>query len=103
MVVEAIVDNLHQKVFKNILDRDDFPKELGSREKLSESIDKVHSAYKELLRRSQYSEGGKKCLFNVIFKCILIFLFNTETKTNEDELTDLEKDELVQKKIGKRN
>ncbi|XP_033215867.1 uncharacterized protein LOC117172159 isoform X2 [Belonocnema kinseyi] len=74
LVVEAIVDNLHQKVFKNILDRDDFPKELGSREMLSESIDKVHSAYKELLRKSQYSEG-------------------------EDELFDLEKDELVQNKV----
>ena len=63
LVVDAIVDKLQQKVFQNILERDNFPKELGSREKLATSIDKVQGAYKELLRKSQYSVGGEKSIF----------------------------------------
>ena len=64
--MQAILDNLHRKVFNNILSRENYPKELGSRKELSESIEKVQSTYKGLLRKSQYFNGGANSIFVIL-------------------------------------
>ncbi|XP_076227660.1 uncharacterized protein LOC143175004 [Nomia melanderi] len=50
MVVEAVLDSLHQKVFKKVISREDVPAEYGTREELTITSTKVQMAFKERLR-----------------------------------------------------
>lgn len=65
MVVEAIVENLRQKVFDKITSQKDIPQAYGTREELVASTIKLRLAFKEHLRVSRISqEGITKHLFN---------------------------------------
>ncbi|XP_043261990.1 glutamic acid-rich protein-like [Colletes gigas] len=58
MVVEAVIDNLHHKVFDRVTSRENIPEEYGTREELMVASTKVQLAFKEHLRTTRISKEG---------------------------------------------
>lgn len=75
MVVGAILDNLCQKVFDEIMAREDIPTEFGDREGLTKAGEKLQRAFKEQLTRARMEEGWRflsRLQNNYYFKCDII-------------------------------
>ncbi|XP_078052100.1 uncharacterized protein LOC144478226 [Augochlora pura] len=60
MIVQAVIDSLHQRVFQKVMSRDDIPMEYGTQEELTIASTKVQMAIKEHLRMSRLSMDGER-------------------------------------------
>ncbi|XP_076377135.1 uncharacterized protein LOC143259349 [Megalopta genalis] len=60
MIVQAVIDSLHQRVFQKVMSRDDIPMEYGTKEELTITSTKVQMAIKERLRMSRLSMDGER-------------------------------------------
>lgn len=56
-MAEAILKNLHQKVFDEVMARADIPTEFGNREDLTKAGEELQRTFKERLMRARM-EGG---------------------------------------------
>ncbi|XP_012281676.1 uncharacterized protein LOC105700422 [Orussus abietinus] len=55
LVAKAIVENIRQRVFDNILTRQDIPEEFGTKDNVADAVEKIHETYKERLRQMEIS------------------------------------------------
>lgn len=62
-MTEAILKNLHQKVFDEIMARVDIPTEFGNREDLTEAGEKLQRVFKDRLMRARLAEEGDNFRF----------------------------------------
>lgn len=61
-MAEAILKNLHQKVFDEVMSRAEIPTEFGNREDLTKSGEKLQRVFKDRLTRARVTEeGGDFC------------------------------------------
>ena len=80
MVVDAIVENVRQRIFERVLSRDDIPGEFGSQENVDVLTEKIEKAYKERLRESRlFSDGERE---NSFYLKVLSVLQITRYSTN---------------------
>lgn len=75
-MAEAILKNLQQKVFDEVMTRADIPAEFGNREDLTKAGEELQRAFKDRLTRARLAQGSDVCikLFilndkNIHFKC----------------------------------
>lgn len=58
MVAEAILKNLHEKVFDEVMSRADIPAEFGNRDDLTEAGKKLQRTFRDRLTRARMTEEG---------------------------------------------
>ncbi|KAK2583974.1 hypothetical protein KPH14_006436 [Odynerus spinipes] len=59
LIVDAILNSLHQRVFHKVTSRDDIPEKLGTREDMKKASKTLQQVYKDHLRRSRISMEGE--------------------------------------------
>lgn len=69
MVVEAIVKNLHQKVFDEVLSRANIPTEFGTREELVKTSEELQRVFNDIVTRSRL-EGKGGDFFHFVYAII---------------------------------
>lgn len=57
-MTEAVLNNLHQKVFDEVVARADIPMEFDNREDLTEANEESQSAFTDRLMRALLAEEG---------------------------------------------
>lgn len=57
-MAEAILKNLHQKVFDEVMARADIPVEFGNREDLTKAGEELERAFKDRFMRARIAEEG---------------------------------------------
>jgi len=75
MIVGAIINNLHQRVFDEIMTREDIPTNarFGDREDLTKAAgEKLQRTFKEQLIRARMMEDGMIDDFYCVYKIIII-------------------------------
>lgn len=68
---EAILKNLHQKIFDEVMTRVDIPTEFGSREDLTEAGEELQHVFKDRLMRARLAEEGDFCFAKRYLNIIL--------------------------------
>lgn len=58
MVAEAVLDNVHQKIFTKVTSLDDIPKELGDRMEMMSQSARLQFMFKERLRMTRLKVAG---------------------------------------------
>lgn len=58
MVVQAILNNLCQKIFDEIIARADIPMEFGDRENLTEASEELQRVFEDRLIRARLASEG---------------------------------------------
>ncbi|XP_051154699.1 uncharacterized protein LOC127277531 isoform X2 [Leptopilina boulardi] len=56
LIVGSILNCLNQRIFDNILDRNELSDEFETRDELSKSLEKIQIVHKSMWKKSQYSE-----------------------------------------------
>lgn len=75
MVAKAIVKNLHQKVFDEIMNRENIPTEFGSRKDLAKASEELQRTLKDRLMNARIKEEGDHCLYKII-SILYLILYN---------------------------
>lgn len=74
MVANAIVKNLHQKIFDEVITHADIPTEFGNRENLTKASEELQRTLNDRSTRVRILEEGGNfyCLYKIIFILNLI-------------------------------
>jgi len=67
MVAEAILKNLHQKIFDEVIARADIPTEFGNQEDLTKAGEELQHVFKDRLIRARLAEEGSNFCTKIIF------------------------------------
>lgn len=81
MVAEAIVKNLHQKVFDEVLSRADIPTEFGTREELVKTSEELQRVFNDMVTRARLEGQGGDCFYFVCATIRYCFKNNIEIVT----------------------
>lgn len=69
-MVGAILNNLHQRVFDDIMTRKDIPTQFGDREDLAKAGEELRRAFKEQLARARVMEKGWRPLLALFYNIL---------------------------------